>query len=298
MSSLPELPENAIVADWHPPIDTIAAREERVNKWLFYAGTMVCIGLCLYDAALVCTVVPLWPFVVAGWRFFRGNPTESPVAELMDLPPNGQQHPVSVTFKLNGGSYGSDLGVLTFAENWLLFDGVESRFTLAREHVHVFRNSELPGQERTIVLGFLARQQPYQIEVKALKGAPGPPPGTSRRFHDAADDWEWRESTVPEGPPLYPPLIPPPRLVRKLRMKGFFLMIGCLIGVAVAAFALRDDLFGRAFLSGLLVVAAGIAGFEALLRSATLHRMPPLAPAERNRTTLPAADPTEINLPT
>jgi len=190
------------------PIDPKAVPQERLVKSLIYAGTTVCLGLCIYAPELICTLGPFWTCVLGIWRSFRSNATPAPVARLMDLPPNGQQHPVSVNYRFRAVAYGSDLGVVTFDENWLIFEGLESHFTLSRGHVHTHRYWELDGQKWAIILSFLVQRQPYRVELRPLPETSGGLPGSARQFYDAKDRWERSGAGTATGCPLFPPWFP------------------------------------------------------------------------------------------
>jgi len=73
--------------------------------------------------------------------------------------------------------------------------------------------------------------------------------------------------------PAVSPLVPKQGLVKRLRLRSHFLIFGTLVAEIATPFVLNYHHFRAGILWGILGVAAGLAGFEALLRSTTLHKM-------------------------
>jgi hypothetical protein len=290
----PGLPDDAIIAEWSEPVERVRGRRASTFSLYFFLAfplsLVLAVGLSepLFLTLLgVESIILIFCAVVLA----RESRVPSAVAGLMDLPPNGLQYPVSVVYRTRDLTYGDDEGILTFDANWAIFEGLQSRFSLSRDHVRVTRNwpqadGNNLGEGRVLMIGFAVEGRPFRVDIRRLFARDGITPVVQHDFYWAAAHWDWLPE-MSSGRPLYPPLVPSPKVVKNLQQKRIYpFVVGC---VAAAAFTLPTlKLFGPIgwAIQTCAIVASAVIGWadadKRLKTACRITRGTPIPQQQRN----------------
>ena len=239
------------VAPWHspPPADPIFLRRLSKKRWeqMLPAAVMaILLSLCAIPGLRhLATIVMPGVVVAAGW-FIKKRPPRS-VASLVDLPAEESQFAVEVTYRADFEDYGFDSGVLTFVGPWARFEGLESEFSIQKQHVLMtpsMPQSARGGVSSDGVVGFV-----YAIDggirsviVKPYDRAPELGPENMRRFWEKTMMWLGSQGVEP-GNPTFPPQSPSERRIERLRSHIKFFDVGTCLLSPLALYSLVGAYF-------------------------------------------------------
>ena len=172
--------------------------------------------------------------LATAWVFSRRPPAA--VGHLMEIPPNPDQFPVTVSYGCDSTSYGADAGVVTILGPWMTFQGLESEFAFQAGHVisRVTPSAQPTkwrrrSQASPITLKCEVGDRVFHVRITPFDHVDGIGTGYIDRFKAAILDWQ-RQPGV-EGRRTLPPIHPLQRTIR--RSKGW---LNAFLAVMVATF--------------------------------------------------------------
>ena len=125
----------------------------------------------------------------------RFSPRPLPVSELLTLPSPEPSFPCRIEILNRGTLVGTDIGIVTFLEGWLHYEGHRTSFSLRRSDV-----SERSGERLNLAEGGTVAFEPHDwIELGDTVEF-----DLKKRF--GANLRSWMRSDAPVGEPILPPL--------------------------------------------------------------------------------------------
>ena len=246
----PPVSDDAKFAEWHPPAPPDPQLRKRLRgfrwDWVLYAlGVMVWMTM-FYSAppaAIGCGFV-----VYSFYWSVKTKRSPAGILALMDLPPNGYQFPVMVSYRSGDTNYGNDSGIVTVNRSWLIFEGLQSQFTLGRSDVASrilwARGSwnKASPKDQALVLQYELDERPFTVRIWAVDRIDGAGDGFRRKFCAQVETWKWGERAN-TGLALYPPLSAQPCMVRQTRFLYAFALL-LLAGLTAFGFWMVVPLVG------------------------------------------------------
>ncbi len=150
------------------------------------------------------------------------------VKNLMDLPPTLEQFPVDVAFLYEGTVYGRDVGVVSFADGQMHFEGLRTTFSLPKASLANKQVRRLGNSRTGMKVYRLFWDCPSVYGGELLITPYDSVEGVGSGFRGAFDSqfYAWSESKSYGTTPILPPIRPLAEQIRAYWIANFVILLG------------------------------------------------------------------------
>ena len=259
-----------MAAEWNLEVIDPRTRGERAGRaielsalaLLAVGGVLGAIGILYLLLAPVLTFPLAFLVAYALIKFAKHQRPPNPINHLMDLPAGSPQYPAKVQISYLGLKMGEDLGVVTFADNMLHFEGKRTAFGFDRSFS---RNPRSFRRDWAIMASYLVLPSTnLRWEDGKRKGTVAFTPFESGRkissyervqFRFALDTWASADSK-PALISLLPPIQPDHETLRKLgRDFRIASALACLFALSAVGCVVAESTFGKPHATPYLMLA-------------------------------------------
>jgi len=234
-------------AEWHtpPPPDPIFLRRLRQTRWeigAYFVFVTTLISFLAWSGTLINFLSTVITFLIPGYIAVRTRRAVPAVGHLMDLPFNGEQFPVVLSYSCGAIRFGSDTGIVDFDGQRMNFEGLESRFSIRRSDVlmadpHRRCRRKRRVQNFRLRLGYAVDGVPFFVEIQPIDGVDGVGKGFRPLFRAAASEWQ-ANSDEASGEPVFPPLGVTERSLNRAARDARLGLAAATVGVPATVYAL------------------------------------------------------------